>query len=85
MERYISPIQVDDTKGPNFYKSTIPQIIPQEDVPFYYTAIDGDRLDSLANLFYKNTQYWWVIAKANNLVTGNMTVPVGTKLFIPNV
>jgi hypothetical protein len=46
---------------------------------------DGDRLDTISNRFYKTPNNWWILAKANNLANGSMAVPIGTRLFIPNV
>ena len=85
MEKYISPLTIDDTKGPSFYNSAIPAPIPQEDVPFYYLTQDGDRLDTISSLFYNTPNNWWVIAQANNLANGTIAIPAGTQLFIPNI
>lgn len=76
---------IDRTKDIPYYTPVLPASIPSEDVPFYYVVQDGDRLDTLSYKFYKTTTKWWVLAKANNLVTGGMAVPMGTKLFIPNI
>jgi phage tail protein X len=85
MNKYISPLTVDTTKKIPYYTTTIPTRIPTEDVPFYYVVQDGDRLDTLSYKFYKTTANWWVLAKANNLANGSMAVPIGTRLFIPNI
>lgn len=85
MERYIDPPAVDNTKGPPYYQTVLLSDIPPEDVPFYYITQDGDRLDSLSNIFYKTADNWWVIAKANNLTNGSIAIPPGTKLLIPNI
>lgn len=85
MDKYISPLKVDTTKNIAYYETAIPSDIPTEDVPFYYISQDGDRLDSISNLFYKTPDKWWVIAQANNLANGTIAVPGGVKLLIPNV
>jgi hypothetical protein len=85
MDKFQIPPRIDDTKGPSFYTTGILNTIPGEEFPFYYTAVEGDRFDVLANRFYKDSKYWWVIAKANNLANGSMSVPVATRLFIPNI
>jgi phage tail protein X len=85
MERYTTTPQIDTTKGIPYYTTVIPTRIPTEDVPFYYTAQDGDRFDMLAYRFYGSATQWWVIAKANNLTNGSMAVQQGTILFIPNI
>jgi len=85
MQRYTTTLTVDVSKRIPYYTTVLPSRIPSEDIPFYYVVQDGDRLDTLAYKFYKNTADWWVLAKANNLVNGSMAPPIGTILFIPNV
>lgn len=85
MERYSTSLKIDTSKNIPYYTPVIPTRIPSEDIPFYYITQDGDRLDTLSYKFYRTTTKWWVLAKANNLVNGSMAVPMGTKLFIPNV
>lgn len=85
MERYTTPLEIDRTKKIPYYNTVIPTRIPQENIPFYYVTQDGDRLDTLAYKFYQRIDYWWVLAKANNFADGSMAVPIGTRLFIPNI
>ena len=49
----------------------------------YIFSRDGDRLDNLANDFYKDPRYWWIIAQANNLGKGTLTIPSGLQIRIP--
>lgn len=49
----------------------------------YFYSRDGDRLDSLANEFYRDVTLWWVIASANNLGKGTFAVPAGKLMRIP--
>jgi nucleoid-associated protein YgaU len=63
------------------YATTIYQKIPLRDDDLYIITTNGDRLDTLANKFYKDSRLWWYIAKANNLV--DMNVEEGTSLRIP--
>jgi len=85
MERYNTPLQIDTTKKIPYYTTALTTSIPSEDIPFYYVVQDGDRLDTLSYKFYNTTENWWVLAKANNLANGSMAVPIGTRLFIPNI
>jgi nucleoid-associated protein YgaU len=86
MNRYIDTLKkIESPDAPSYYASSIPTSIPNETVPFYYEAKDGDRLDTISNLFYKTPTNWWVIAKANNLANGTLTIPTGTLLRIPNL
>ena len=49
------------------YQTTIHRQIPKRDNDIYVITQHGDRLDNLANQFYKDSSLWWYIAKANNL------------------
>ena len=44
---------------------------------------EGDFLDSLAYKYYKDPSLYWIIARANNLGKGRMSVPAGLTLRIP--
>jgi hypothetical protein len=47
-----------------------------------YTWEFGDRLDRLANKYYNDDQYWWVIALVNNIAYP-LGIKIGTVLRIP--
>ena len=49
---------------------------------FEYVWQFGDRLDRLANRFYGDDQYWWVIALVNN-ISYVLGIKIGTVLRIP--
>lgn len=50
----------------------------------WIVANKEDRLDSLAYKYYKDTRYWWVIAQANQLGKGSMSIPVSmNRIRIP--
>lgn len=86
INKYISlPTTLGDNTSPSYYSSAIPASIPSETVPYYYRSRQGDRLDTLSYQFYATPNYWWVIAKANNLANGTIAVPAGTVLRIPNL
>jgi len=48
-----------------------------------HTVEEGERLDSLAQLYLKSSEYWWVIAAASG-IGWSLQVPPGTLLQIPN-
>ena len=48
-----------------YYKQIRYPEIPLNVNDLYVTTTVGDRLDLLADQFYKNTELWWVIAMAN--------------------
>ena len=81
------PIRIENIKvkrNPNnkkYYKPLRYPEIPLSIDDIYVITSEGDRLDLLANQFYNNVDYWWVIANANNLTTLN--VKPGMKMLIP--
>ena len=56
---------------------------PKQQSDLYIISREGDRLDLLANEFYEDPRYWWVLAEANNVGKGTMAVPSGLQLRIP--
>ena len=65
------------------YTSTAyPKIERQADDIFIETRI-GNRFDNLAHEFYGDVTLYWIIAKANNLILGGISVEPGIRLRIP--
>lgn len=85
MNKYEENLKIDSTKTIPYYQTVIPATVPQESVPFYYTARANERLDTISTKFYRTPSKWWLIAKANNLANGTVAITAGTKLFIPNL
>jgi nucleoid-associated protein YgaU len=83
MKRYDHVKQERRFDGKRVYKMTrYPTIIPRdEDV--IYISNEGDYLDSLSYRFYGDPTLWWIIALANNLGQGKMSVEGGLQLRIP--
>lgn len=81
INRYVATKTKNDgtfetTKYPNFPKSS---------TDLYIISRDQDRLDMLANEFYEDPRYWWVIAQANpGLGKGSFDVAPGIQLRIPH-
>jgi hypothetical protein len=75
--------KTDSDTNTMYMESTIYPKIEPKDNDFYIIATAGDRLDLLANVYYKDPSMWWVIAVANNLNDANFFVEVGTQLRIP--
>ena len=65
------------------YKTTRYPKFPKQQSDLYIISREGDRLDLLANEFYKDPRYWWVLAEANKVGKGTMIVPAGLQLRIP--
>ena len=67
-----------------FITARLPKGIPTSDTDRYIFSREGDRLDLIANDFYDDPTYWWVIAEANTgLGKGTLAVPAGIQLRIP--
>lgn len=83
MSRY-SNIKIDkrwDSK--RVYKTVdYPMINPQES-DLQIIVNETDYLDTLANKYYGDPSLYWIIARANNLGKGRMSVAGGLTLRIP--
>lgn len=76
-------IDIQKDMGRRFRKTVkLPIIEPTED-DIYIIGAMGDRLDTLAYKYYGRASYWWIIARANNIGNGDLVVPVGKQLRIP--
>ena len=64
-------------------RSVIYPPIPRDVNDIYVLTTIGDRLDLLANKYYGSVGHWWVIAQANEIGKGSLTLPVGIQLRIP--
>ena len=59
-----SQIKINRNKK-RYYKPFKYPEIPFSLDDMYITTTSGDRLDLLANQFYKNVDLWWIISTAN--------------------
>lgn len=50
-----------------------------------YTPNTGERYDNIAYKFYGDSNKWYIIAEANNDVTGNIFPRQNKKLIIPRI
>lgn len=50
-----------------------------------HTVRTGERYDNIAHKFYGDSTKWYVIAEANNDVTGNIHPRQNKKLIIPRI
>jgi hypothetical protein len=71
-------------KGSQVYRTTIYPNIDRHISDIYIEALSGDRLDSLAYMYYEDVTLWWVIAQANGIGKGTMNVEPGQIIRIPN-
>jgi hypothetical protein len=84
MNRYESTNQI--TGSISFTKryetTTYPKLIKKED-DVYIISKKLDRLDLLADKYYNDSRFWWIIALANNLGKGTLQIPAGRQIRIP--
>jgi hypothetical protein len=69
--------------GRSVYRPKIYPNIPLSDDDIYVATELGDRLDTLAFQFYKDSTLWWIIASANNIHNAVFGFEDGTVLRIP--
>jgi hypothetical protein len=50
-----------------------------------HTYILGERLDTIAHLYYRRSDLWWIILDYNPEITDSQNIKPGTVLRIPRV
>lgn len=65
------------------YKSRVYPNIPLQDSDIYVVTQEGDRLDSIAYQFYRDSSLWWIIAASNNIHDAPIALEDGTILRLP--
>jgi hypothetical protein len=84
MGRRFKKIPTVNTKGGTGYKrNVIYPDIPLNENDVYVLSQYGDRYDSLALEFYKDSELWWIISSANNYQKGSLNITPGVQLRIP--
>ena len=87
MDRYksIKKIKDVDTLVNKYETVTYPTFNRREDDIYIISKI-GDRLDLLANDFYGNSRYWWVISRSNpgKIKSDSFFIDPGLQIRIPN-
>ena len=84
MKRHeINKKRKDPITGKVFYGTILYPKIERSATDLYVESRAGDRLDLLANEFYKDVTLWWIIAQANDIGHGTMAVKGGLQLRIP--
>lgn len=83
MKRYLN-IATEKIQGKEVYKTTQYPDIPLSANDLYLYTTVGDRYDTLAQQYYDDSTFWWVIAAANpNLGYDSLTPPIGAQIRIP--
>jgi hypothetical protein len=68
------------------YRLAVYRQFPSEKREFYYyTWVEGDRIDMVSNSLLGSPAFWWRIMDANPEIIDPFSIPVGTTLRIPNV
>ena len=83
MKRYELNKKRKHSTGKVFYASIKYPSIERKSSDLYIRSRVWDRLDNLSYEFYKDVTLWWIIAQANELGKGSMSVPPGMQLRIP--
>ena len=69
--------------GKRVLKPTIYPKIPIRDSDVFIYPKLGDRLDNLAQKYYKDVSLWWIIAKANGLDEAHIGLTLDEQIRIP--
>ena len=72
-----------DLNGVRHYASSMVPNIPIKDTDIFVYPLYGDRLDTIANRHYGDSNLWWIIAKANNLDKAEIGLNVEKQIRIP--
>lgn len=70
--------------GKPYYTTTLYPQVPLSVNDLYVITGEGDRFDILAQQYYGDQSYWWVISIANaSLLQNSLVVPEGIQIRIP--
>lgn len=78
---------LNHTVSKNHYVNMVyPEILPSSTDKYIITSYE-DRLDLLANDYYGDSSYWWVISRANPDITkrDSFFIKTGVQIRIPSV
>lgn len=84
MQRYKALAEefVDSNKKKRYASISYP-FFPYRDSDLYLISKRTDRLELLADTYYRDHTLWWVIARANDLGKGTLNIPPGVRIRIP--
>jgi hypothetical protein len=83
MSRYGTTQLSNRFDGKSVFLTTIFPPIPKNANDIFILSKEKDRFDHYAQRFYGDPNLWWVIAQANEMVNGNLAVPIGKQIRIP--
>ena len=83
MNRYSNIKMKVDREGKKYRRNLIFPEIPESLNDLYLITTAGDRFDTLALNYYKDSSLWWIIAGANNSKKDSLVVQPGIQIRIP--
>ncbi len=83
MSRYSFSTVTTRADGKRVFKSTIYPRIYDDPSDIYIITNSSMYLDTLAFKYYKDESLWWIIALANNMGKGKLSVESGKQIKIP--
>ena len=83
MKRYKDIQELNSNTGKRYKVTTIYPAIPLSENDTYVITVGGDRYDTLAQEFYNDSRFWWIIATANTADRDTLNLTPGTQLRIP--
>jgi len=83
MNRYKTIRRVVTEDGVPYIQNPVYPDIPETSEDIYLVTTAGDRYDILAQQFYGNTDYWWIIAAANNSTRDSLYIEPGVQIRVP--
>ena len=86
MKNRLSNISIERKNQVRYYRGIKYPNIPLSSNDLYVTTTVGDRLDLLANFFYKDFRLWWIISIANRDVVrrDSFYIKPGIEIRIPS-
>jgi len=83
ISRYFNDLKIGKFIGTAQKLDAIRSAVKTGSIQFTIIVLsEGQRLDQIANQYYGDGRYWWIIAAASN-VGWWLQVPSGTRLIVP--
>ena len=82
-DRYLQNKELKTESGRSYRINSIYPEVTATANDTYIITTGGDRYDTLALQFYKDSKLWWIIAAANNSKKDSLAVEPGVQLRIP--
>lgn len=74
-----------DARKDNITIAVLRKGLPETKEFFYYTWVERDRIDLIADKFLGGPDMWWHIMDFNPEIMDPFNIPLGAVLRIPNV